>query len=84
MTEKKRVIHAGRMGDDRSALCGASTGRATRPRETVNCPTCRVILNHVRDAYPEHAEYTDWRSTPEQLRQAARDMVADMHGGADD
>lgn len=76
--------HVGRMEDDRSALCGAGTGRATRPKESVNCPDCRTILNHIRGTYPSHAEYTDWRPTTAQRRQAAQDFIADMHGGADD
>lgn len=81
---EEMVRHAGRMDDDRSALCGSTTGRATRPKESVNCPSCRVILNHVREVYPQHAGHTDWRSTAAQRRRAARDMAADMMGGAND
>lgn len=80
MTSKEIVRHASRMADSYS-LCGSSSGRLTKPMESVNCPTCRVILNHVRDQYPEHAEYTDWRLTKDQERQAARDMYRDLVGG---
>jgi hypothetical protein len=66
------------MADDRSPLCGATTGRATRPEESVNCPMCRVILNHVRQVYPSHAEYTDWRLTAKQRREAAESMYRDL------
>lgn len=72
-------------------LCGSTVehlrkvpSRFTQPKEAVNCPECRVVLNHVRDRYPEHASYTDWRLTAEEQRRAAADFVADMHGGADD
>jgi hypothetical protein len=68
------------MGDDRSSLCGLA-GRSTRPKEVVNCPTCRVILNHLRSAYPAHAEYTDWRPTKAQLAEAADAMHRDLVGG---
>lgn len=77
---KEIVRHAARMADSFS-LCGSSSGRLTKPHESVNCPTCRVILNHVRDRYPEHAGYTDWRLTKDQERQAARDMYRDLVGG---
>jgi len=76
------TLHASR-GDD-IALCGADGGRLTRPKETVNCPGCRVAINHVRDRYPHHSEYTDWRLTPEQERRATQRLLADMYGGADD
>lgn len=78
------VRHAGRMEDDRSALCGADTGRPTRPKESVNCPDCRTILNHTRQVYPQHAGYNDWRLTAQQRRDSVAAFVADMHGGADD
>lgn len=78
------IRHASRMEGSSQSLCGSQEGRATRPKESVNCPECRVILNHVRHAYPQHAGHTDWRSTAEQRRQAARDMAADMMGGAND
>lgn len=65
-------------------LCGAGEGRTTKPKEVVNCPMCRVILNNLWKRYPEHDEYGDWRLTPEQERSAARDMLADMRAGADD
>jgi hypothetical protein len=78
------IRHAGRMDDDRNPLCGAQ-GRATRPKETVNCPDCRVILNHIRSAYPAHAEYTDWRLTKAEKARAAEDMYRDLVlGGAGD
>jgi hypothetical protein len=81
---QQEVRHAGRMGDDRRPLCGATTGRATRPKESINCPECRIIVNFVRETYPHHAGHTDWRLTPEQERKAIARMAADMYGGADD
>jgi hypothetical protein len=80
----EKTRHASRMGGISSSLCGELTGRMSRPKESVNCPDCRTILNHVRQQYPQHANYTDWRLTAEQRQQAARDFVADMHGGAND
>lgn len=62
------------------ALCGADDGAFTNPRETVNCPQCRVILNHVRRSFPWHAGYTDWRLTKEQARAAVSGMAADARG----
>lgn len=80
--------HASRTSDSDTAsgiaLCGVTDGRLTRPKQTVNCPNCRVILNHVRKAYPQHAGYTDWRATAKQKREATAAFIADMHGGADD
>jgi hypothetical protein len=81
---QQEVRHAGRMGDDRRPLCGATTGRATRPKESINCPECRIIVNFVRETYPHHAGHTDWRLTPEQERKAIARMAADMYGGDDD
>ncbi len=75
--------HAARTSDG-DFLCGPGEGRVTEPKESVNCPMCRTILNNVRERYPEHADYDDWRLTRAQERQAARDMVADMQGGACD
>jgi len=83
-TADEKVRHAGRMDDDRGALCGSQIGRATRPKESVNCPTCRTILNHVRQTYPQHAGYTDWRLSERERHEAAMRFVADMHGGTDD
>jgi hypothetical protein len=85
MTEptRKVVRHASHPEPDR-ALCGARNGSRTRPKEQVNCPECRVILNHVRDRYPAHARYGDWRLTREQKRRATARMAADMYGGDDD
>jgi hypothetical protein len=78
---KEIVRHASRLDDSNHSLCGDSSGRLTKPKESVNCPTCRAILNHVHDRYPEHASHTDWRLTKEQSRQAAREMYADLVGG---
>lgn len=79
------IRHASKTSDRRSApLCGVVVGRTTAPKESVNCPECRVILNHVRNNYPAHAVYTDWRLTPAQARKAVDRMVADMYGGTDD
>lgn len=75
------IRHASRLDDSPQFLCGAPGGRKTRPKESINCPTCRAILNHVRDRYPSHASHTDWRLTKEQRQQAARDMYADLVGG---
>lgn len=72
--------HASKLDDSREALCGEQAGRLTRPKESVNCPTCRVILNHVRARYPEHAEHYDWRLTTDQMREAAADMYRDLVG----
>jgi hypothetical protein len=58
--EQAVVRHAGRMGDDPTPLCGATTGRATKPKETINCPDCRVIVNFVRETYPFHGGHSDW------------------------
>lgn len=80
LTSKQTVRHAARLDKSCLTLCGASSGRLTEPNETVDCPTCRVILNQVRNRYPKHAGYTDWRLTKEQMQQAARDMRADMYG----
>lgn len=79
-----RIRHAG-SGSGRGAepLCG-DYGQVSRPGDTVNCPSCRTVLNHVRRAYPEHAGYTDWRPTTSQLREASKRMAADIYGGADD
>lgn len=83
-TSKQQVRHAG-IGDlGNGRLCGDLGGRATKPQEHVNCPACRVILNHVRERYPEHAGYGDWRMTAAQAQKAALDFVADMNGGAND
>jgi len=83
---KETIRHASRASDYAAgiALCGVTDERLTRPKQTVNCPECRVILNHIRQHYPQHADYTDWRLTADQRRKAARDFVADMHGGSDD
>jgi hypothetical protein len=85
---KEQVMHASRTSDSDTtsgiALCGITDGRLTHPKQTVNCPNCRVILNHTRQQYPQHAGFSDWRLTSDQRRQAARDFVADMNGGADD
>lgn len=83
-----QVKHASRTSDHDAvsgiALCGVTDGRLTRPGQIVNCPNCRVILNHTRQQYPQHAGYGDWRLTTDQRRKAARDFVADMNGGSDD
>lgn len=77
--------HASQTSDRSSpSLCGASTGRTTYPKESVNCPDCRVVLNHTRRQYPQHADYGDWRLTDKERKQAAAAFVADMHGGAND
>lgn len=76
-------LHASLMAYGGETLCGAG-GETTLPRETVNCPDCRVALNHLRHRYPEHAQYADWRLTREQERKAVEGMVADMYGGVDD
>lgn len=84
------VRHASRESQGSTALCGRDVGgrehRMTRPKELVNCPDCRVVLNHVRKQYPEQggSYYGDWRLKPESEKKAARDMLADMYGGADD
>jgi hypothetical protein len=78
------VRHARRMSAGGVPLCGSQTGVVTKPKEVVNCPCCRVILNYVRQTYPAHAEYTDWRLTKAELKRAAQDMAADMAGGAND
>lgn len=81
--KRQMIRHAGRLDDDSATLCTAnvdSRNRKTRPGESINCPTCRAILNHVRQRYPEHAGHTDWRSTREQTREAARDMARDLLG----
>jgi hypothetical protein len=86
MTEKEMIRHAS--NGHGGLLCGPQQinhrGRITRPKETVNCPDCRVVLNHIRELYPQHAGYMDWRLTAEARRQAAADFVADMCGGAND
>jgi hypothetical protein len=77
------ILHASRLDDDSATLCTANVdrkNRKTRPNESVNCPTCRAILNHVRERYPQHADYGDWRLTREQMREAARDMARDLLG----
>lgn len=77
------ILHASRLDDSSATLCGVDwdqKNRKTRPKEVVNCPTCRAILNHIRDRYPSHAEYTDWRLTKDQMREAARDMARDLLG----
>jgi hypothetical protein len=78
MTEptRKVVRHASHPEPDR-ALCGARNGSRTRPKEQVNCPECRVILNHVRYRYPAHARYGDWRLTREQVAGLERLVVRD-------
>ena len=76
--------HASLTSVGHSRLCGDGVGRITQPGETVNCPACRVTLNHLRQQYPERFDYQDIRPTKEQARRAAQDMVADMYGGADD
>jgi hypothetical protein len=83
MTEptRKVVRHASHPEPDR-ALCGARNGSRTRPKEQVNCPECRVILNHVRDRYPAHARYGDWRLTREQVAGLER-LVDSERGRAD-
>lgn len=78
MTALDRVRHARAIADAPDALCGARTGRNTRPTESVSCPQCRVILNHVRRTYPEHADYTDWRPTKAQRHEAASAMYRDL------
>lgn len=78
---KELIRHASAVDDRQLNLCSAAGGHRTKPKESVNCPACRVIMNHVRDRYPEHASYTDWRLTRDQVRQAARDMRADLVGG---
>jgi hypothetical protein len=77
---EKQVRHASRLDDSKQSLCGESPGYLTRPRETINCPTCRVILNHVRDRYAQDG-YSDRRLTKDEMRQAAREMYADLVGG---
>ena len=77
-TALKGVRHAANPSGPLGFLCGASHGRATRPKETVNCPDCRVTINAIRQTYPEHAEYTDWRPTKEQEREAAEAMYRDL------
>jgi len=72
--------HASKLDDSKETLCGETGGRLTKPKELVNCPTCRVILNHVRGRYPEHARYGDWRLTKDQMREAAADMRRDIYG----
>lgn len=75
--------HASELDDSKYALCGDRVGAPglTKPKDVVNCPRCRAILNHVRQRYPEHAEYTDWRATKEQMREAVNDMYRDLVGG---
>lgn len=72
--------HASKLEDSQEPLCALPGGRLTKPNESTNCPRCRAILNHVRQQYPQHAEYTDWRLTKEQMREAARDMARDLLG----
>lgn len=78
-----RIRHASLTSLNHSRLCGG-VGRITQPGETVNCPACRATLNHLRQQYPARFDYEDIRPTKAQARQAARDMAADMMGGADD
>lgn len=70
-----KVHHASQSEGTRLTLCGSSTGRTTRPHEIVNCPDCRVILNHVRQNF---REYTDWRLTRADKRSAAESMYRDL------
>lgn len=79
---KEKARHASQLDDSRFSLCGEMVGKRgmTEPKDVVNCPTCRAILNHVRQRYPQHAEYTDWRLTKEHMGEAARDMRRDLLG----
>lgn len=79
---KEKTRHASQMEDSQFSLCGERVGKRglTEPKDVVNCPTCRAILNHVRQQYPQHAEYADWRLTKEQMSEAARDMARDLLG----
>lgn len=82
---KFNEIHAGReAGEETVALCGQPNGRISEPGDTVNCPSCRVTLNHIRQAFPEHAGYSHWGLSPADARRAAQDMAEDMRAGADD
>jgi len=60
----RRMRHAGQTSDNHpTSLCGIDGVKCTQPGETVDCPDCRVILDHVRSTYPEHARYSDWRAS---------------------
>jgi hypothetical protein len=73
--------HASKFFEPRAeALCGSNEGRTTFPKETVNCPECRCILNNLRENYPERFDHTDIRATKDERREAAADMARDMYG----
>lgn len=76
MTKKVVTLHATRMEDLDSFLCPSMTGRAAKPGEIVNCPECRVAINHVKRNYSEF--YANTTMTKEQKREAARDMYRDL------
>lgn len=77
------TLHAS-SGRPNKTLCGLPSGRRTRPKEGVTCAECRSILTHVRDRYPNHASFTDWRLTAHEEKRAVEGMIADMRGGHDD
>jgi hypothetical protein len=74
-TEEEKVRHASRMEGSRQTLCGSEEGRTTRPHESVNCPDCRVVMNHVSRNY---RDYFDWRMTAKERRGAADAMYRDL------
>lgn len=73
------VRHASRLDDSRDRLCGAASGRPTNVQESINCPTCRAILNHVRQRYGD--EYHHRGLTATEAQEATRAMYADLVGG---
>ena len=84
---KQVTRHATAADGVRVGLCGTifrGSQCGTNPRESVNCPECRTALSYVRQVYPYHANYTDWRLTAKEERVGVERMIADMHGGTDD
>lgn len=78
-------VHASRTTDrGKLPLCGG-IGPMTKPNETVNCPDCRTIMNHIHQNYPlRFGGYWDIRPTRAESHAAAERLMADAYGGADD
>lgn len=76
LSTEKHVRHATRSEDSKDTLCG-KWGKSAKPGDTVNCPDCRVAINHVQRNY-DRSTYINTTLTKEQKREAAEAMYRDL------